>query len=136
MLLRRQDKNLIHRYLVWCYKTTKESLDKIDRYYTQLQVDEFILKHLRNKKIKDAAYAHLVDSFEEYMLKKKKNVDKQKYADEAQAILRSDYVYLTNRFLAIEKAIVHFLGKKQLAVIENLYEKEMTLRILQTREHT
>jgi len=40
-------KNLIRSYLVWCYKTTKEDLDKIDRYFTQNHVDNFILSRLK-----------------------------------------------------------------------------------------
>ena len=49
-ILTQKERNLIKRYLVWCYKTTKEELDKIDRYFTQLIADEFILKQLKGTK--------------------------------------------------------------------------------------
>lgn len=39
-------KKLKTRYLVWLYKTTKERLDRIDRKFTQLEVDRFILREL------------------------------------------------------------------------------------------
>lgn len=35
--------NLIRSYLIWCYKTTKEDLDRIDRYFTQVLVDRRLL---------------------------------------------------------------------------------------------
>lgn len=134
--MQKQYRNLIHRYLVWCYKTTKESLDRIDRYYTQLQVDAFILQDLKKQRSSDKDYQKFLKDFENYMTKKKENVDLQKYKDEKSKELRPDYIYLKNRFLAIEKAIVHFLGKKELLAIEQLYEKEMITRILEAREHS
>ena len=46
------------------------------------------------------------------------------------------YAYLKNRFTAIEKAIAFFLGTKELNLITASYEKEMTNRIVQAREHS
>ena len=129
------DVNLIRRYLIWCYKTTKEDLDRIDRYYTQLKVDQFILKQLINAK-EDAAYQDLVNNFEKYMAAKKENVDKKKFSDPHQKILDPQYKYLRHRLSAIEKAIQHFLGSRELVKINVLYEVEMTRRILEAREHT
>jgi len=45
-----KEKNLLRRYLIWCYKTTKEELDKVDRYFTQDVADAYILKCLRSGK--------------------------------------------------------------------------------------
>ena len=42
-------KNLKKRYLIWFYKTTKEALDKIERKFTQMEIDKFILKELNLK---------------------------------------------------------------------------------------
>ncbi len=134
------DCHLIRRYLIWCYKTTKEDLDRIDRYYTQLDVDAFLLKTLRRgkdyKRKKDEYYRGLVDDFEKYMQKKKDNVDQKKFKDEKCKELSSEYLYVKNRFDAIERAIVDFLGEEELDHICTLYEEEMTSRILAAREHS
>ena len=44
--LSENQQRLMRRYFVWCYKTTKEELDKIDRYFTQNTVDDYILARL------------------------------------------------------------------------------------------
>jgi hypothetical protein len=131
------EKRLIYRYLVWCYKTTKEELDRTDRYFTQLKVDQFVLSQLKNNyKTSQADYKILVDDFEKYMAKKEENVLKQKFVDAKQQGLNPQYQYLQNRFLAIEKAIDRFLGKGSLKEITLAYEREMINRILQAREHS
>jgi len=139
--LTQNEKKLLRRYLVWCYKTTKEKLDKVDRYFTQLIADDFILKHLEGAKdYKSSAgnkdYKNLVDQFKAYMNTKQVNVLKQKFKDRKRVKLNPDYQYLRCRFIAIEKTIVHFLGAPELNKICLLYEQEMMRRILQAQEHT
>lgn len=134
-------RKLIQRYLIWCYKTTKESLDRVDRYYTQLAVDDYILRQLKDaleyKSFKASReYKTMVDNFEQYKLEKKQKADKEKFTDEGQAIPRPEYQYLRNRLSAIEKAIVHFLGGRELKKRAALYEEEMIQRIMTAREHT
>lgn len=133
--LTQKEKNLTRRYLVWCYKETKEELDKIDRYFTQLKADDFILAQLKNTKdYRPSAghrdYKNLVDQFKIYMNKKKSNVLKKKFRDNKHTKLNPEYQYLCNRFSAIEKTIAHFLGAKELNKISLLYEQEMIRRIL------
>ena len=129
-------KNLTRRYLIWCYKTTKEELDKIDRYYTQIEADHYILKRLvSSKSCSNREFKKLVTEYENYIHVKKKNVDAKKYSDSKARKVQTNYQYLKERFLAIERAIVYFLGKKELARITELYENEMTERILAAREH-
>lgn len=135
------EKNLIRRYLLWCYKTTKEDLDRIDRYYTQLSVDAFVLNELRTEEKSrpgraSAAYRQLLDGFEKYMQEKKAGVDKKKFKSVAAQTLKDDYRYLQNRCKALKKAIVYFLGKKELNRIAGMYEEEMARRILEARDHT
>jgi len=137
--LTQKEKNLLKRYLVWCYKTTKEELDKVDRYFTQLIADDFILKQLKGAKgYKSSAgnkgYKILVDQYKAYMNTKEVNVLKKKFKDRKCVKLNPDYQYLRSRFAAIEKTIAHFLGAPELNKICLLYEKEMTIRILQARE--
>ncbi len=138
--LLKNEKKLTRRYLIWSYKTTKESLDKIDRYYTQIPVDRYVLKQLKSGKYSnssksDKKYKDIVDDFEKYIDVKKKNVDSKKFLDSACKKVNPEYQYFKERLSAIEKAIVCFLGKKELEKIVSLYELEMTNRILSAREH-
>jgi hypothetical protein len=138
--LTQKEKNLLRRYLVWCYKTTKEELDKVDRYFTQLIADDHILRQLKGTKeykfpAGDKDYKDLVDQFKAYMNKKESDALKKKFKDSGHKQLNPDYQYLSNRFAAIEKTIIHFLGAKELDSICRLYEQEMTGRIIGAREH-
>ena len=117
-------KDLIHRYLLWAYKTTKEGFERIERKSTQLIVDEYILKQI---KITMGTPSNFIGEFEAYI--------KTKQADERKLKSNPQYVYLKNRLKAIEAAIKYFLGTKALNAIHSLYEKEFISRILQAREH-
>ncbi|MCD4727274.1 MAG: hypothetical protein K8R46_06410 [Pirellulales bacterium] len=135
------EKKLVRRYLIWCYKTTKEDLDRIDRYFTQMKADEVILSELNKRaKKKDKALASAAAKkaaeFKLYMNKKTSRALSQKYRDVKKKILDPDYVCLKDRLSGIERAIVDFLGKKEMKTIQDLYEEEMTQRILTAREHT
>lgn len=133
-----KDKALIQRYLVWCYKTTKESLDRIDRKFTQVKVDRFILSHLEKIQLQSqsrADYRQLVEDFSSYVSGKEKEGKLQKFLDGKEGALNSNYIYLQNRLNAVELAIRHFLGPRALAKIVLLFEEEMTRRILESREH-
>jgi len=134
------EKKLLRRYLVWCYKTTKEELDKVDRYFTQLKADDYILKQLKlvenyTSSTENKDYKSSVDQFETYIKTKELNVLKKKFKDRKCTKLNPDYQYLQCRFTAIEKTIAHFLGDPELNKICLLYEQEMIERILQAREH-
>ena len=137
----KNQRNLIRRYLVWCYKTTKEELDRIDRYYTQLMVDEFMLDKLRKEEKmhqgkSDPMYRKLLQNFEQYTRDKKTGVDRKKFKGSKRREVTPSYRYLHNRYLAIKEAVIYFLGKKALAEIICSYEDEMTRRILEAREHS
>ena len=75
----------------------------------------------------------MVQSFEEYKIEKFRKAEGRKYREKD--ALQPEYHYLTLRMEAICGAIEHFLGKKELAGIVELYEREMTGRILSAREH-
>lgn len=132
-------KRLMRRYLVWCYKTTKEDLDRIDRYFTQNTVDDFLLARLIESDEFRSANGHhdfkkKVHSFEDYKIEKLRKARESKFSDGE--TLRPEYMYLSKRLDAICAAIEHFLGKKELTVITEIYEQEMTARILSAREHS
>ena len=122
--LSQQHKDLIRRYLLWAYKTTKESFERIERKTTQLTVDEYILKHIRAA---GGSAPHLIKEYEAYINTKK--------ADEFKLKKDPQYVYLKNRLKAIEATIKYFLGAKELKTMRSMYEQEFTARILQAREH-
>jgi len=122
-------KALVRRYLLWAYKTTKESFERIERKTTQLIVDEYILSSFKGKQ------DSLVDGFKAYIKAKRADERKLKFSDAKGKVLHPQYVYLKNRLQAIEAAIRHFLGEKELRAMRALYEKEFTLRILQARDH-
>lgn len=135
------EKKLIRRYLLWCYKTTKEEVDRIDRKFTQLKVDRYILDDLLQAKRAVPAvlrddYHKLVDDFKLYIQKKKNDAESLKFIKAPEALLSPSYAFLKNRLAAVECAIGSFLGVKELKAIKFLYEEEMTKRILEAREHT
>lgn len=135
------ENKLIRRYLIWCYKTTKEDLDRTDRYFTQFEADQYMLDQLTSDEYFKSSkakinYKKLIDDFNLYLNEKKSAADKKKYSNIEEEELSPDYLYLLNRLSAIENAIVHFLGKEELNNIQFLYEEEMTRRILQARDHT
>ncbi len=130
----KKNSNLIFRYLLWCYKTTKEQLDWIDRKFTQIEVDRYVLKHLQ--KNKDLESNLKVNEFTAYIEAKEKRGLKEKFSDAKATKIKSEYLYLENRLQATEKAIIHFCGEKTLKEIRASYEQEMTNRILSARDHT
>ena len=135
------EKNLIRRYLIWCYKTTKEELDRVDRKFTQLRVDRNILKELSKDQVEgrrlllDGEYQKLLKEFEGYIRQKEKDAFTAKFTNKKSLKLVPRYEYLMNRLRAIEKTIISMLGKKELRRVVHLYEEEMISRILQSREH-
>ncbi|MCX5710901.1 MAG: hypothetical protein NT060_02890 [Candidatus Omnitrophica bacterium] len=130
--MHKQDiKNLKRRYLVWFYKTTKEALDKIERKFTQVEVDKFILKELK-KQNKAKGTEKLLAGFEAYMLEKEMDGFVLKYDGKQ---IRPEYTFLVMKLQAVEKAIQKELGNKALDKIKVLYEREMTERILKSTEH-
>jgi len=140
ILKKQAHKDLIRRYLLWFFKTSKEAFERIERKTTQLMVDEYVLKGIKalgrrvsaNSKMK---YNELVKEFELYIKTKKEDELKLKFFDGQGKSLHPQYVYLKNRLEAVEEAIRHFLGEKELRRMRSLYEKEFTNRILQSREH-
>jgi hypothetical protein len=132
MKLTPSHKNLIRRYLLWAYKSTKESFERIERKTTQLMVDEHMLKSL-NKKAK-GCQGH-IEEFKQYIQNKRQDEMKLKFTDSKGKELHPDYLYLKNRLEAIEEAVKYFLGPAELKKMETLFEEEFTRRILEARDH-
>lgn len=131
-----EERNLYRRYLLWCYKTTKEDLERIDRKFTQLDVDDFLVKELKKApELKDKKYHIKIIAFQQYMKHKGKSAYVNKYEEGRKGELKADYWYLHRRLDAVKKAIRSFLGGGELVKIERAYEEEMAERILKAREH-
>ncbi|PIS34115.1 MAG: hypothetical protein COT38_01980 [Candidatus Omnitrophica bacterium CG08_land_8_20_14_0_20_41_16] len=128
---KRDVKNLKKRYLIWFYKAAKEALDKIERKFTQVEIDRVILKELK-KADKKVPIENLVQQFEDYITKKEQDGLSLKYENKK---FKPHYVFLIKKLEAIEKAITVELGKDALKEIKLLYEIEMTERILRSTEH-
>jgi hypothetical protein len=124
-------KNLKKRYLIWLYKVTKEELDRIERKFTQLEIDKFILVELN--KFQDVKQVEkFISEFECYIKNKEKEGISLKYEG---TNVSAGYVFLELKLKAVEKAAVEYLGIEGLEEIKSLYEREMTERILKSTEH-
>jgi hypothetical protein len=123
---------------LWLYKTTKETFDRIERKFTQVDIDKKIMRYMkehinsRNLKRKNEARKFLKD-FREYIDKKEKEGRELKFEGRK---LRAEYYHLSLKLEAIEKAIVEELGYKGLKGVKALYEYEMRRRIMEAKDHT
>lgn len=122
-------KNIQKRYLIWFYKVTKEAVDKIERKFTQLEVDRIVAKGMKQalSKNKKPAIKKRLEDFDRYMDKKLKAGNELTSCDE--------YDFTLAKLQAIEKAIVKMFSKAELNRIKSLYEQEMTERILKSTGH-
>ena len=129
--MKKQDsKGLKKRYLIWFYKQVRESLDKIDRKFTQLEIDQYILEQMRKLDTNRAA-KNYIEEFKVYIQNKEKDALGRKYNGKE---LKPEYYFLQLKLQAIEKSVEKEFGKKGLDEIEALYEQEMVRRILEERE--
>jgi hypothetical protein len=131
-------KNLKFRYLLWLYKTIKEDLDRIERKFTQLDIDkevfQRIVKQADSLDSKDKkSLGKSLQEFKEYIKKKEKDAQDLKFDGQR---LRPQYHFLLLKLKAVEKTIIQQLGQKAKDRIKTLYECEMQRRILESREHS
>jgi ethanolamine ammonia-lyase large subunit len=122
-------KQLKKRYLLWLYKTTKEALDRIERKFTQLEVDRVILKELEKQDKSKKAQKQIAE-FRAYILNKEIDGISLKYEGKE---LKPEYYFLDLKLRAIEKTIAQELGAATLSKIKGAYEQEMTRRILEEK---
>jgi len=132
------NKNLKKRYFIWLYKTTKEAFDKYERKFTQTEIDKDILLEVENALMgaylphEKAELEKLVNDFQAYISTKEKACLELKYQG-----LRTnpEFIFLDVKLNAIEKLITKEFGRRALAEIKALYEKEMARRIMRGTEH-
>ncbi|MDP3731603.1 MAG: hypothetical protein Q8R31_01045 [Candidatus Omnitrophota bacterium] len=133
-------KNLKKRYLLWMYKTNKEALDRIERKFTQLEIDRFILQELR-KSDRDKIVQRFITEFNNYIQNKEKEAVSLKYENKDFPAIagprhrreKPEYSFLVFKLMAIEKAISRELGKGALEKIKDSYTQEMFKRIIEEK---
>jgi hypothetical protein len=134
---RRDIKNLKFRYLLWLYKTTKEEFDRIERKFTQVDIDRMILRYMAghgNALLKrESTPGKFLKDFKDYIDKKEKEGVKLKFEGKK---LKPAYYHLSLKLEAIEKTIVAECGQGGLRRITALHEHEMRRRIIEAQEHT
>lgn len=129
--------NLKKRYLIWLYKTTKEAFDRYERKFTQLEIDEEILKEIE-KELKEAYLPSEKKDLEKYVNDLRAYIDEK---EDACAKLKykgkrtnPEFIFLDVKLNAIEKEIKDQFGAKALEEIKGLYEAQMQGRILEERQ--
>lgn len=134
---KKDEKNLKERYLSWLYKTTKEAFDRYERKFTQVEIDEFILKEME-KELRGSylpqekkALEKLVNDFRNYIAEKEKACLKLKYKGKK---IDPEFIFLDVKLESIEKAIAQELGKEALEKIKSAYHQEMLKRIMEEKQ--
>ncbi|MDD5668772.1 MAG: hypothetical protein PHE58_01900 [Candidatus Omnitrophica bacterium] len=132
----RDEKNLQFRYLIWLYKTTKEAFDRYERKFTQIELDEYILRTIEQG-LKEAylpaekkAFEKYVNSLRAYIAEKENACLKLKYKGKK---INPEFLFLDVKLNAIEKTIVKMFGKQEFDRIRNAYHQETVRRILEDR---
>ena len=116
MLLKEDKRSLHKRYLFWLYKTTKDELDKIDRKFTQLDIDRDIEKILSSKK----GISEQLKEWKDYILAKEADALKLKFSSDGSADPR--YLFLSLKLEATELITKKMFGRKMLSEFKKLYE--------------
>lgn len=131
-------KNMKKRYLVWLYKTTKEAFDRYERKFTQLDIDKSVLNEIEEE-LKRAYLPHEKESIQGFINDFVKYIsDKENACAELRQAgkkTNAEFLFLDMKLQAVEKAIIKELGKRALARIKEMYEKEMTQRVLISAEN-
>jgi len=130
-------KNLKKRYLIWLYKTAKETFDKFERKFTQTDIDKDILVEME-KELLGAYLPHEKEAIQKRINDFYKYVeDKEKACSELRnqhKKINPDFIFSEVKLNAVEKIILKELGSRGFEEIKSLYEKEMTIRILKSTE--
>ena len=105
--------SLTQRYLFWLYKTTREQTDKIDRKFTQLEVDKEIQKILEKriyslKKGSQKSLKPFLKEWKEYIFAKQSDAQKLKFNEEGG--FSDEYLFLHLKLAAITEIIKDRFG--------------------------
>ncbi len=123
----RNRRSLTKRYLFWLYKTTKDELDRIDRKFTQLDVDRALQRYLKARA--GGVLAPFLQEWERYIAAKEKDAQALKF--DAQGRPLASYAFLALKLEAVERETRKRFGARALAEFRRLYEEAAMKNILQ-----
>ncbi|MFH0877889.1 MAG: hypothetical protein V1863_06690 [Candidatus Omnitrophota bacterium] len=131
---RADSRALTKRYLLWLYKTTRDELDKIDRKFTQLDVDLQIQTMLAKRAAtmpKDlrGSLGPFLKEWQEYVFEKDSDAQKLKIGEDGRPNAR--YVFLRLKIEVISRLIRGHFGQQGLKEIKKRYEESCVQRILE-----
>ena len=109
-------RSLYKRYLFWLYKTTRTEIDKVDRKFTQLEIDRKIEKILSANK----GISAQLKEWKDYILSKESDALKQKFASDGS--LDPGYRFLCLKLEAVEAITKKMFGARTLAEFKRLCE--------------
>lgn len=128
-------KNALHkRYLLWLYKTVKDELEKIDRKFTQMDIDRKIQAKLidacglQDQKTRKELEPFLQE-WKEYIFSKESSAQKLKFTEEGK--VNPEYLFLRMKFEAVCEVTRALFGPEGLREFESLLEAVALERILQ-----
>lgn len=130
----REDQNsLSKRYLLWLYKMTRDEADKIERKFTQLDIDREVEKFLKKKTggLKSSLKAGMspfMEEWKEYIFAKESDAQKLKFTEEGQPDPK--YIFLRLKLEAIESVMKASFGATFFKEARKLYEDSCIQRIL------
>ena len=118
--------SLTQRYLFWLYKTTRDQADKIDRKFTQLEVDKEIQKILEKKvhslkKVSQKSIKPFLKEWEEYIFAKQSDAQKLKFNEEGD--FSDEYLFLHLKLAVITQIIKDRFGLATLKKFTALCEE-------------
>jgi len=125
--------SLNRRYLLWMYKMTKDELDRIDRKYTQIDIDHTIAEYFfklsgrLNKKSRDAL-SPFFREWDEYLEAKEGDAERLKWVGPGE--LEARYAFLHLKLQAILSAACKYLGPGSVKEFQRLYEEKAIANIL------
>lgn len=135
----REKKNLQLRYLMWLYKTTKEQIDRIDRKFTQLDIDckirAYLAVHIKKypPAVRNGLEAQLT-KWSRYISDKEVAALDSKFCDSKKRIPRAEYAFLSLKLQVVEKLMRTAGGAKFLQGVKRAYYREMARRIFAEKE--
>ncbi|MFA5038588.1 MAG: hypothetical protein WC732_02785 [Candidatus Omnitrophota bacterium] len=126
--------SLYKRYLFWLYKNVREECDRVDRKFTQLDIDgeiaDFFERSLVSLSEREREeIAPFVKEWNSYVVQKKDDAGQMKFTP-AQG-LKPEYVFLRLKLKAIESLIIRRLGRKGLKSFKRMQEQSALQGILQ-----
>lgn len=125
-------RSLQKRYLFWLYKTTKDELDRIDRKFTQLDIDRAMLDVFRCQAVaaRDAVQGG-VDAFvrewQDYVAQKETDARKLRFDEEGRVL--ASYYFLCLKLSAVLDMIRRRFGAKTVKDFKRLYE-DASMRLI------